>query len=144
MASKKIIDQILDSLRPGDLTAEGTLKIVRGPFKSEDDVCNKEHESCWHSANKWYAVVPVEKPKVKEGMDDADDGSPLEVTGPSSVSNDLASWADQIENSANRLSGIIDRRANYRNPRLLKKLIDVSLILTEIHDELEDCEHRER
>jgi hypothetical protein len=66
VTAKKIIDQLLESLKPGDLVANDRLKIVRGPFKSVDDVNNDTHEMCWSSGNAWYAVVATAHPTKRE------------------------------------------------------------------------------
>jgi len=74
---------------------------------------------------------------VKEGMDDADDHSagPI-VSGPKEATNLCAEMADGLEGAAQRLSGLIDRRANANNPNLLARIQaaydDVSDILADI------------
>lgn len=62
------------------------------------------------------------KQLLGEGMDDADDGTPLEVTGPKEVTNPAADAADALEQAAERLAGMINRAANANNPELATRI----------------------
>lgn len=60
---------------------------------------------------------------VKEGMDDADDGSAgPAIGGPAVATNLAAELADSTLQAAERLSGMIDRRANANNPQLVARI----------------------
>lgn len=72
-----------------------------------------------------------------EGMDDADDGEHLEVTGPGEVTNEAAKIADDIEQAAERLSGLIDRRANANNPKLTRNLKQIYYALSEVVEQVD-------
>ena len=75
---------------------------------------------------------------VKEGMDDADDGSPgPDVSGPKEATNLCAEMADGALQAAERLAGFIDRRANAGNPKLLARIQNVYHDLSDICAEIE-------
>jgi hypothetical protein len=101
LKGKKPIDKAkLDRLADGadEVTCEGKTYRRRGP--------------------KDQLSQPGPWREVKEGMDDADSGEPLHVSGPGEVTNPAAEAADALEQAAQRLSGFIDRRANANNPEL--------------------------
>lgn len=90
---------------------------------------DEDESKKWRKIKESRSVV---EQLLGEGPDDADDGEPLEVTGPKKVENDAAQMADAIEQASERLAGFVDRRANANNPVLAKKLERIYLELIDI------------
>lgn len=67
MTIREEVDQLLPAdrsnfgrLKPGDLNAEGTLRMVHGPYPTSDDVPNQRNEVCFHAGpGRWFAAVFV-------------------------------------------------------------------------------------
>jgi hypothetical protein len=67
-----------------------------------------------------------------EGMDDADDGSELRVSGPAQVQNQAAATADDIVNAAEYLASLINREPNGNNPKIAKNLEQILMAMNEM------------
>jgi hypothetical protein len=85
-------------------------------------------------------VRRIQGKQVREGMDDADDGAPLHVSGPASVENAAAQAADSLEQAAQRLAGHIDRRANANNPELAAKIHQLYVEVADLCAKIEGVE----
>ena len=70
-------------------------------------------------------------------MDDADDGAPLEVTGPRVATNPAAEAADALAQAAERLAGFIGRAANANNPELAAKISALHAATSDLCEEIE-------
>lgn len=58
-----------ESLRVGDTSAEGVLKIVKGPFKNEDEAGNaitSRDQVVWSSGTQWWVAVHLAKKVVED------------------------------------------------------------------------------
>jgi hypothetical protein len=82
----------------------------------------------------------IQGKQVREGMDDADDGAPLHVSGPAEASNPAAEAADALEQAASRLAGMIDRRANANNPQMAARLNQIYLEISDLCAKVEGVE----
>lgn len=67
MTVQEEVDQLLPDeqpsygqLKPGDLNAEGRLRMIHGPYPTCDDVPAKRNEVCFHAGpGRWFAAVHV-------------------------------------------------------------------------------------
>jgi hypothetical protein len=70
---------------------------------------------------------------VKEGMDDAEGGEHIQVSGPTGdVTNPAAQAADSLEQAAQRLAGFINRQPNGNNPQMAAQIHQLYIQVTDL------------
>jgi hypothetical protein len=96
---KDLVEQLLsEALKPGDLNAEGTLRMVRGPYPTSDAVeLQNTAEVTFNGAPGWFAAVHLTEAERAENFYDraqAEHGDWWDAYNAGDV--DVDSFADRL------------------------------------------------